>query len=274
MLPELGQHGVRNQCASWINKWERKAVKNRPGIEEKSRLGRLLVNRGYLTEIQLQDGLRLQRDSGKRLGEVLVEAGWLTERELHRVLRHQSRYRNAAALVTMAVLPFQPMISFAANSQNGSDLSPADAGQMIGEGKFQPLSEAEMGSVSGQAGQAGLFQHVSEVSAMPATARQAETSGEKGPDAIKALEFAANVFVPVLNFLESDLSVTGVHYREGVPRFATHNDGGLELALPERIEQIRMDNIRVIGSAGASMGNIIISDVQFHAGSSLTIRTR
>jgi hypothetical protein len=274
MLPELGQHGVRNPCASWINKMEIKAVKNRPGIEEKSRLGRLLVNRGYLTEIQLEDGLRLQRDSGKRLGEVLVEAGWLTERELHRVLRHQSRYRNAAALVTMAVLPFQPMISFAANSQNGSDLNPADAGQMIGEGKFQPLSEAEMGSVSGQAGQAGLFQHVSEVSAMPADARQAENSGEKGPDAIKALEFAANVFVPVLNFLESDLSVTGVHYREGVPRFAIHNDGGLALALPERIEQIRMDNIRVMGSAGASMGNIIISDVQFHAGSSLTIRTR
>ncbi|MEH6563463.1 MAG: pilus assembly protein PilB, partial [Marinobacter sp.] len=88
----------------------------RKGFEEKSRLGRLLVNRGYLSEDQLDDGLRLQRDSGKRLGEVFIAAGWITERELGRVLKHQSRYRSAAAMVTMVALPFQPLVTFAASN--------------------------------------------------------------------------------------------------------------------------------------------------------------
>ncbi|MBC7182164.1 MAG: pilus assembly protein PilB, partial [Marinobacter sp.] len=56
----------------------------RQGIEEKSRLGRLLVNRGYLSEGQLEDGLRVQRETGQRLGEVLVQAGWITRKELDR----------------------------------------------------------------------------------------------------------------------------------------------------------------------------------------------
>ena len=70
----------------------------RQGFEEKSRLGRLLINRGYLSEGQVNEGLRLQRESGQRLGEVFIQAGWISEKELHRVLKHQSRYRNAAAL--------------------------------------------------------------------------------------------------------------------------------------------------------------------------------
>ena len=61
----------------------------RQGFEEKSRLGRLLVNRGYLSETQLEDGLRLQREAGQRLGEVFIQSGWISEKELNRVLKHQ-----------------------------------------------------------------------------------------------------------------------------------------------------------------------------------------
>ena len=101
----------------------------RQGFEEKSRLGRLLINRGYLSEGQLEEGLRAQRETGQRLGEVLIAAGWISERELHRVLKHQSRYRNAAALVTMVTLPFQPLVSLGASNANAAQIG-AGAGEL------------------------------------------------------------------------------------------------------------------------------------------------
>ncbi|MFO7994188.1 MAG: hypothetical protein R6U69_08525 [Marinobacter sp.] len=50
--------------------------------------------------------------------------------------------------------------------------------------------------------------------------------------------------MPVLNFLDSDLTITGVHYAHNEPQNKVLSDGGLELAFPERIEQIRIDNTR------------------------------
>ena len=245
-------------------------MKNRQGFEEKSRLGRLLINRGHLSVSQLEEGLRLQRETGQRLGEVFVQSGWVTERELNRVLKHQTRYRNAAALVTMVVLPLQPMISFASSGQT-NDQGKADAGQMISEGKFKPMTDQEMAGVAGQ-GNARIFEQFAQVGSMPDAARGEGAADANDPDAIEALKLATNVFVPVLNFLDSELTISGVHYRQDVPQFAIRNDGSLELALPERIEQIRMENIRV--GSSPSMGNITISDVRFHAGSSMTISTR
>lgn len=243
-------------------------MKIRQGFEEKSRLGRLLVNRGYLSESQLERGLGLQRETGQRLGEVLIQAGWISEKELHRVLKHQSRYRNAAALVTMVTLPFQPMVSFAATNTGASRVA-VEAGQLHEKGGLAPLSEAELASVSGQ-GDSTLLERIGRVSAM---ASQPENP-ESRPDAIEGLKLAANVFVPVLNFLESDLAISGVHYRTGEPRFHIRDDGAVVLALPERIEQIRMDNIRVAGGHGASMGNVSIHDIQFHPDSRMTLYTR
>lgn len=248
-------------------------MKFRQGVEEKSRLGRLLVNRGYLTEDQLEQGLRLQRESGQRLGEVFVESGWITERELHKVLKHQSRYRNAAALVTMAVLPFQPMVSFASSSTTNSNEGVADAGEMISSGKFKPMSDKDMAGVAGQ-GNSELFDRVASIGSMPAAARGEGGSDASDPDAIEGLKLLTTTFVPVLNFLDSELTISGVHYRDDVPRFQIRSDGGLTLAFPERIEQIRMENIHVMGSGAPSMGNITISDVQFHAGSSMTVYSR
>lgn len=108
----------------------------RKGFEEKSRLGRLLINRGYLSEGQLDEALLLQRETGQRLGEVLIAAGWVTDKELHRVLKHQARYRNAAALVTMVTLPFQPLVSLAAGNTSAASM-PAQAGQLYEKGALR-----------------------------------------------------------------------------------------------------------------------------------------
>ncbi|MDH3892041.1 MAG: ATPase, T2SS/T4P/T4SS family [candidate division Zixibacteria bacterium] len=48
----------------------------------KKKLGDLLVEKEYITEAQLQEGLREQVISGKRLGEVLVEREYITEDQL------------------------------------------------------------------------------------------------------------------------------------------------------------------------------------------------
>jgi len=245
-------------------------VKIRQGFEEKSRLGRLLINRGYLSESQLEEGLRLQHETGQRLGEVFVQSGWITDRELHRVLRHQSRYRNAAALVTMAVLPFQPLVSFAAGSTSQDSGDVANAGQLYERSGFLPLDDEQMAGVSGQGDQT-LLNRIADVSAMAGAGGE---GGQVEPDVIEGLKLTANIFVPVLNFLDSDLTISGVHYRDDVPRYSVREDGALTMAFPERIEQIRMDNIRVSGSQGPSMGNIAIDNIRFHPDSQMTIYTR
>ncbi|MGM0769888.1 MAG: pilus assembly protein PilB [Pseudomonadota bacterium] len=251
-------------------------VKIRQGFEEKSRLGLLLINRGYLSESQLEDGLRLQRETGQRLGELLVQAGWISERELERVLKHQSRYRNAAAFFTMVTLPFQPLVSFAASSNTAHAVPAQDAGELYQQRGLKPLDDQELASVAGQ-GDQSLMQRMASVGMM-AGARtsdgEQEDSLTEHADVMEGLKLTANIFVPVLSFLDSDMTISGVHYRDDRPRYQVQEDGGLVLALPERIEQIRMDNIRVSGGQTPPMGNVTISDIRFHPDSSMTIYTR
>jgi len=241
-------------------------VRFRKGFEEKSRLGRLLVNRGYLSEDQVEEGLRLQRESGQRLGEVFIAAGWITDRELGRVLKHQSRYRGAAALVTMVTLPFQPLVTFAA-SNNANAAQTAEAGELFNAAGMSPLTEDELSGIAGQ-GDNSLLDRIGLVAGM------AERGGPTEPDVIEGLKLTANVFFPVLNVLDSDFSISGVHYREGEPRYVVSESGGVTMALPERIEEIRLDNIRVSGGGSPAMGNVSIQDIRFHPDSRMTIYIR
>lgn len=242
----------------------------RKGFEEKSRLGRLLVNRGYLSEEQLGEGLRLQRESGIRLGEVFITAGWITERELGRVLKHQSRYRSAAAMVTMAALPFQPLVTFAATN-NANAAQAAEAGELFGAAGMSPLTESELAAVAGQ-GNSSLLDRIGLVAGMAGSS--GEGSDQPTPDVIEGMKLTANVFVPMLNLLDSDFSISGVHYREGEPKYVVGEDGAVTMAFPERIEEIRMDNIRVSGGSSPAMGNVSIQNIRFHPDSRMTIYTR
>jgi hypothetical protein len=52
-------------------------------------LGQLLVEKGLLTRIQIQQTIAEQRDTGRRLGEILVARNWLTPIMLMRVLDEQ-----------------------------------------------------------------------------------------------------------------------------------------------------------------------------------------
>ncbi len=50
------------------------------------RIGELLVQKGIITPEQLEEALKLQKQSGERLGRILIEKGWLTEDQLADVL--------------------------------------------------------------------------------------------------------------------------------------------------------------------------------------------
>ena len=63
--------------------------KKKPAGKGYLRLGDLLISAGLITEEQLQEGLELQKGSGKRLGTVLQEHGFITESELIEALQMQ-----------------------------------------------------------------------------------------------------------------------------------------------------------------------------------------
>ncbi len=52
-------------------------------------LGQLLLEKGLITEAQLEEALADQRRSGLRLGEILVGRGWLSLAALTAVLAEQ-----------------------------------------------------------------------------------------------------------------------------------------------------------------------------------------
>ena len=55
----------------------------------KRRLGDIFVERGLITDEQLQEALAVQQDTGGRLGEILVERGFFTRVALAGVISEQ-----------------------------------------------------------------------------------------------------------------------------------------------------------------------------------------
>ena len=60
-------------------------------------LGRLLVERGVITEEQLQTALRVQRDQGGMLGEILTQRGWVTPLSIAAAVAKQKAEEPLAA---------------------------------------------------------------------------------------------------------------------------------------------------------------------------------
>ncbi|WP_250658459.1 hypothetical protein [Alkalimarinus coralli] len=235
---------------------------------DKSRLGRLLVNRGYITEQQLDSALAQQKRTGQRLGEVLVCQGLITDRDLDRTLKHQKRYRYTAAFVAMVVTPLQPMVAFAASTQTSNASSDAIAGEQINAFKsktgMKALDDDSLAGVTAQ----GITDDIQNLMQM--------VNNEEKPDSVKVLKNLTNVFVPVTNMLAWDSKVEGVVYDTSKPGFEMLEPGKMKLALPTHIDKISLENIRVAGAGptSASFGSVYMSDINFSADSSVTITVR
>ena len=60
-----------------------------PMIRNKKRLGDLLVDAGVITDEQLKEALKKQREMGSRLGQVLIELGMTDEEEVMQAMHTQ-----------------------------------------------------------------------------------------------------------------------------------------------------------------------------------------
>ena len=83
-------------------------------VQAKSRLGRMLVDKGMITSAQLDIALEEQLATGRKLGEILMARGWISSAQLKRALRKQTSYRTAAAFAAIVMGPIAPFASFAA----------------------------------------------------------------------------------------------------------------------------------------------------------------
>ena len=257
----------------------------------KSRLGRLLVNRGYITENQLDEALIAQGQENKLLGEVLVERGWITEKELKRTLGHQKRYRFAATVATMVAAPLQPMMALAASPapaipiQSSTKLEVNDAAL----GKFsgmQMLDDEALSSVNAQGFVPGMpealgfGQNGDAIAAGLRHLYDEDEDQENKNEELIAKQMADTVLTmagvgPIAGMLEANISIEGIKYQEGRSKIEILEDGGMKFYMPTEIKRISMEDIRVKGNtSGPTMGNIYMSDIRYHPNSSYTIRAK
>src|SRR5690606_26774615 len=129
---------------------------------------------------------------------------------------------------------------------------------------MKALSELEMASVSGQ-GVMTNYERLLDI----------VDSDLKSDEDVAAttLESLASSLIPGTNLLDSDVEISGVEYEPG-PRTTINADGSLDIQLPTNIKQIAFRNVRVAGSEGQHMGDVIVRDLAFGAGSSGKIHLR
>ncbi len=236
-------------------------MQKRQEIQQRSRLGTLLIHKGMITRQQLDEALTLQAQSGMRLGEVLVNNGWLTERQLSKALKKQSRYRLIAAISAVLLGPIQP---FMANANAATDNTAIAEQQITERSGMQMISDSAMSDITAQGAMTNYERLLDIVNT---------DLGSDDDAAITTLETLASSLIPGTNLLDADMEVSGVQYEAG-PRTTINADGSLQVQMPTSIKQIAFRNVRVAGSEGQHMGDVIIRDISFGAGTSVKIQLR
>lgn len=69
------------------------AMEQRDETANRTALGTLLIERGFLDAERLDEALRIGSDTGERLGEVVVRMGWASEDDLAKTLADQWKLR-------------------------------------------------------------------------------------------------------------------------------------------------------------------------------------
>lgn len=235
----------------------------RQEIQQKSRLGTLLIHKGLITRQQLDQALTEQAQTGLRLGEVLVNNHCITEKQLNKALKRQSRYRLIAAVSAMLLGPIQP---FMASANAAVDDDRAIAEQTISQRSgMQALSDQDLGAVTGQAAGSQYEELIDIINGSGSIDSEDELS-------LTTLESIAGALIPGANLLESDMEISGVEYEPG-PRTTLNADGSLDVKVPTRIKQVAFRNVRVAGASGAHMGDVTLSDINLE-GMSVRINLR
>lgn len=99
-----------------------------------NRLGDLLVGSGHITSAQLNDALKLQKQTGFALGVILKEQGLVSSGTLRFVLTQQVAWRSMAAclafLIGFSALGIQPARATSATVQETGSISKPEGGTL------------------------------------------------------------------------------------------------------------------------------------------------
>lgn len=220
---------------------------------ERSRLGRLLLEKGIISEEQLNQAIEQQKITGQKLGEVLTGWNLATQRQITGLLRRQRNLRMATAVATALLGPLQ---AFAASPVPVTQVTSTQSSARS-EG-LKELSEDEMGDVSAQGSLSqdqllNLAQH------------------SKDGDGLEVIKDVAKLLNPVLQMLDSETSMKDVVYDPENAKAVVNKDGSVTLRLPSSIGELSFRNIRVAGDTqGYSLGSIVIKGIDLR-GSSVTV---
>jgi len=241
--------------------------------QQRSRLGRLLIERGVITEAQLRLAIERQAATGRRLGETLVELQFATQRQVDSVLRKQHNIRLVASFVAVLMTPLYAMGASPPRQQTELASMADAAATRAKNGGMTPLDDDSMAEIAGQ----GLdYAHVLLASQQPGNAQPggAGAAQQAGQQAgLKALGDLAKALNPLLSMLDYNLTVKGLVY--GPNASATLNgDGSLTVNLETSIAEVDLADLRVKGSPadGPSFGSITMRNVDL-SGTTITIRS-
>ena len=255
--------------------------------QNNSRLGRVLINKGQLTEMQLDQALVEQGETGKRLGEVLLANGWITHAQLNTALKRQSLLRKVGAIATAVCAPLHAASGFAATvvTKPVVPVSRINVSEQVANlpSGLVALSDEQMSDASAQ-GPYSLnsmpllnFGHDA-VGAGLRHKYNEEDEDQQQSDEQVAYELMDTVTTvlgigPLSSGIEADISMEGFRRFEGVPAISLLDDGGVRFYTGFQVDRINMENIRVKGSDGPeTFGSIYMTDVEFAPGSNYTIR--
>lgn len=256
-----------------------------------SRLGQILVNRGYVTQKQLDLALRQQaeavragRGEALRLGELLVAQSLISERDLRRALKQQSRLRFAATVLAAISAPLQPMLAMAATT-TAPVIVPAPKptetvaakGYMIAG--LQPMAESEMAGITAQGFDERLATRLDEQTPIGYEAdkrdirKASALESEQGLDGVKVLGQLGKVLLPITQVLDSDIEVVGVHISDDRIKPLFDDTGAMNVILPNLIERVSFRDIRPAGQVGGpTFGTIQLEGIRFSDEASIKIR--
>lgn len=254
-------------------------------VYENSQIGKLLVDKGIISEQQLTSALESKSVSGRKLGEELIERNIITERQLKKVLRRQSRHRFIFTIIA-ALAGAQPSFSLANIEKSTSAATEVQLSethyQHIG---MQPLGEDDLRAVSGQglAETAGLSSEQLDIldrlnidNASVISVEQLEQLNGLGNfNSAEGIRQFLNTASPLSQLFDADITVEGISYDDGdTSPYAINDDGSIELNLPSNINRIEFQNLRVKGASdNQTFGDLIIKDLSLR-NSSIRISVR
>lgn len=118
-----------------------------------SRLGRLLINKGLITQLQLDEALKIQEEQHQKLGESLVSLGYIDKIQLKSTLTNQSITRCLAAAVALTCAPFNASFASEKSSNIGFLVASAKTSEISLDHPFSQDIDASWSEIQNAYGQ-------------------------------------------------------------------------------------------------------------------------